>query len=716
MPARAPKDETFERMMREDASSRDEARPAPQDTRDAGRNERPSRPSRDNSDHGEDTHVRDQDAQAQDGAHPGPQPNTHAQSAPIPGMSPEDLLALQTGAQARETDTANAQAQSAGARAVEAAPQVEPEATPEAPVARTPKAKGGPAPANISAQSGTNATSRPDQNQAAPTQPASAPSRAQDAPPQAQPDSAAQKQVAAPKAENAPTTPNAAPTPSSVQATESTPRIPSSATPSQEADTPTPDAQQAPRHAQSEARPIPQERVDTAPRNEPPQPSPSEPNAEAVKAPASLAPTPDQAAQETENTSTPEASSTRAPQGVAQDSAHAAAPSSEAKTPASARTEVKAEAGPKVKAHTEAKTLPTSEIVDASVKTPSVEQSPETAQDPRSAAANAQSENSQAPQAQAQALASQDKPKAQKNENTPVEEPSSDGETERSAPRRERLLDAYEDKAKAHIEKGAKSESGVTHQTHHTLAQSTPATPNNLSVEANPEAPAELRRDTPLENLHAKAGIGAQASAPTHTQPSVLSDPQASAPLDGGDASLTGDSRIEGTTGNERAGQDRAQAHTQAGRFAPAAAHGMAAHIAKKFNEGSKTFDIRLDPPELGKVSVKLELGPNDRIKAILSAERPEALSELQRSARDLEKALQDAGLDVQNGDLSFELNTPHHQGGEQNSSENSGFGPRQTVFFHNPLDEDLNLATRPASVSLYGFALSARQSLNVQA
>lgn len=685
MPARAPKDETFERMVREDASSRDEARASAK----TDRAERPKAPKQD-TDTSDET-PRDQDTQADD-AQLNSQTHSQAQSAPTPAMSPEDLLTLQTGAQANVTGADNAQAQSSDARAITVAAQVEPEASPETPVARSPQAKGEPARADLNAPAAPNATAQTDQSGVTPDTNPDTSSRTQEASPQAAPDTAEQKQVSTAKLEDGakPATP--------APAAEQTPDAPSRLAHAQDANAPKAEIQST----EDDARPVAQERVGANPQNEATKDLASAPKTEAEKAPISASPVDTEA---------------RAPEEVQSTSPAPQARAKEADTPADHPSKQKSDAksGASVDGKAEASAL-TSQAKTHADEPVKAQVASETSQDQRSAPGATHDEDGEAPQAQAQAVASQDKPKAQKNENAPVEEPASDGEIERSAPRRERLLDAYEDKAKAHVEKGAKSEGGVAHQNPHTQAQSTPATPSDLSVEANPEPPAELRRDTPLESLHAKAGVGAQAASHAHAQPSALSDPQASAPLDGGDVSLTGESRIESNTGSERAGQDRAQAHTQAGRFAPAAAHGMAAHIAKKFNEGSKTFDIRLDPPELGKVSVKLELGPNDRIKAILSAERPEALSELQRSARDLEKALQEAGLDVQNGDLSFELNTPHQQGGEQNASDNQGFGPRQTVFFNNPLDEDLSLATRPASVSLYGFALSARQSLNVQA
>lgn len=69
----------------------------------------------------------------------------------------------------------------------------------------------------------------------------------------------------------------------------------------------------------------------------------------------------------------------------------------------------------------------------------------------------------------------------------------------------------------------------------------------------------------------------------------------------------------------------------------------------------STTMTLQLDPPELGRVEIKMSFDKNSKIKAVLTAEKPETHTMLQRDSSVLERALQDAGLDTQDG-LSFEL------------------------------------------------------------
>lgn len=82
----------------------------------------------------------------------------------------------------------------------------------------------------------------------------------------------------------------------------------------------------------------------------------------------------------------------------------------------------------------------------------------------------------------------------------------------------------------------------------------------------------------------------------------------------------------------------------------------MAATMARRLESGNREFTMRLDPAELGQVDVKLEMLPGRKVRAVISAEKPEGLAELQRSARDLERALNDAGLDLSEEGISFSL------------------------------------------------------------
>ena len=148
----------------------------------------------------------------------------------------------------------------------------------------------------------------------------------------------------------------------------------------------------------------------------------------------------------------------------------------------------------------------------------------------------------------------------------------------------------------------------------------------------------------------------------------------------------------------------------QGPRLTPQSAQSMAAQIAQRFNDGGRVFDIRLDPPELGRVEVRLELGSDNTVRALLAAERTETLAELQRSARDLERALAEAGLDVGEDALSFSLTGDDAASGEEMSDEQSDALP---ILANG--DDLLDLPGAPlAPISTYGFLLARAEGLDV--
>jgi flagellar hook-length control protein FliK len=100
----------------------------------------------------------------------------------------------------------------------------------------------------------------------------------------------------------------------------------------------------------------------------------------------------------------------------------------------------------------------------------------------------------------------------------------------------------------------------------------------------------------------------------------------------------------------------------------------IAVNIAQYASQGINRFEMRLDPPELGRVDVKLEMRPDGKVTAHLTAERTETLDLLQRDARALERALNDTGLSADSDSLSFSLKDQAFNGdhNQQNASENN--------------------------------------------
>ncbi len=98
----------------------------------------------------------------------------------------------------------------------------------------------------------------------------------------------------------------------------------------------------------------------------------------------------------------------------------------------------------------------------------------------------------------------------------------------------------------------------------------------------------------------------------------------------------------------------------------------MAVEIARNFAAGNNRFQIRMDPPELGRIDVRLNIDENGALRARLSVERPETLDLLQRDARALERALAEAGFEGTRTNLEFSLKQNPFAGDGTNDNQSA--------------------------------------------
>jgi flagellar hook-length control protein FliK len=83
---------------------------------------------------------------------------------------------------------------------------------------------------------------------------------------------------------------------------------------------------------------------------------------------------------------------------------------------------------------------------------------------------------------------------------------------------------------------------------------------------------------------------------------------------------------------------------------------GLAVEIASQAHAGKNRFEIRLDPPELGRIDVRLDVDRDGNVSSRLVVERADTLDLLRRDASQLERALQQAGLKTGDNALEFSL------------------------------------------------------------
>jgi flagellar hook-length control protein FliK len=92
--------------------------------------------------------------------------------------------------------------------------------------------------------------------------------------------------------------------------------------------------------------------------------------------------------------------------------------------------------------------------------------------------------------------------------------------------------------------------------------------------------------------------------------------------------------------------------------------------IDKAAKEGLDHISIQMRPESLGRIEVRLDLGQDGRVTAMITADRPETLDVLKRDAKGLEQALSDAGLKPDANSLNFSL-----RGEQQNKNQNANQG-----------------------------------------
>lgn len=180
---------------------------------------------------------------------------------------------------------------------------------------------------------------------------------------------------------------------------------------------------------------------------------------------------------------------------------------------------------------------------------------------------------------------------------------------------------------------------------------------------------AETAAKPPQTQVSTQILAQAMASAPaTATVTPEVTPPSLTAP-----PPVTGDALgvTQSFNAEMRAAIDaptQAAAYTARGAVtAQPAAEQIAMQITRAADQNIDRMTVHLKPMELGKVTIDLEVGPDNRLLAVISAERSETLDLLQRDSKSLEKALNDAGIETDAGSLEFSLK------GEGGTAENGG-------------------------------------------
>lgn len=99
----------------------------------------------------------------------------------------------------------------------------------------------------------------------------------------------------------------------------------------------------------------------------------------------------------------------------------------------------------------------------------------------------------------------------------------------------------------------------------------------------------------------------------------------------------------------------------------------VAVQVQQAAEDGNDRVSIQLTPHDLGKIEVQLEFGAGGKLRAKVMAENPQTLEMLQKDAKGLEKALQDAGLNTDANSLSFSLQQDNGDQAQQRQRDQEG-------------------------------------------
>jgi flagellar hook-length control protein FliK len=226
--------------------------------------------------------------------------------------------------------------------------------------------------------------------------------------------------------------------------------------------------------------------------------------------------------------------------------------------------------------------------------------------------------------------------------------------------------------------------------------------PNGKSDNDNAPAPAAkpdvavsaaaTAASAPATRDHAAATAGAQATiAPdASAQAAAFAAPvQNSVPTPITSASLTAAPAVAG---------------------APVPVSGLAVEIAASLQSGRTRFELRLDPADLGRIDVRIDVDRSGQVTSHLTVEKPETLSMLRQDAPQLQQALNDAGLKTSSNGLQFSLRDQSASGQQnwQNNNQPNGNAQRLVV------SEDTNVSASIAGQS-YGRMPSASGGVDIR-
>ncbi len=160
----------------------------------------------------------------------------------------------------------------------------------------------------------------------------------------------------------------------------------------------------------------------------------------------------------------------------------------------------------------------------------------------------------------------------------------------------------------------------------------------------------------------------------------------------------TGDTPVAAAPNSSSAAQQAQQNTSPQAANAPrftlpnhAVADQVSVQINKALNAGNDRISIQLKPAELGRIDVQMEIGQDGRLIAVVTADNKNTLDLLQKDSKELQQALQQAGLQADDESLSFNLR--EQDDGSQMAGGSQGGGEEDAPDFGDELTLEEELA-----------------------
>ena len=205
----------------------------------------------------------------------------------------------------------------------------------------------------------------------------------------------------------------------------------------------------------------------------------------------------------------------------------------------------------------------------------------------------------------------------------------------------------------------------------------------------------------------ADAGTPSPAGAPAASRDHISTDANAQAPMTSLDAGTQNAAAIAQLQPSSPSPTVAPAFTVTAATGAPVPVNGLAVEIAASVQSGKTRFELRLDPADLGRIDVRIDVDRNGQVTSHLTVEKPETLSILQQDAPQLQQALNDAGLKTGNGGLQFSLRDQSSSG--QNSGNQANGNAQQLV-----ISEDDSVPAAIAGQS-YGRMLGSSGGIDIR-